>query len=63
MIFAKGVKPCFLTASSEAKISIEAPSFRVEALAAVTVPSFLNTGLSVGILSNFTFENSSSCSQ
>jgi hypothetical protein len=37
-----------------------APSFRVDAFAAVTVPSFLNTGFRVGILSNFTAAGSSS---
>jgi hypothetical protein len=38
----------------------EAPSLRVEALAAVTTPSFLNDGFKVGILLMLTFVNSSS---
>ena len=37
-----------------------APSLIVEALAAVTVPSFVKTGAKDGILSNFTLEYSSS---
>jgi hypothetical protein len=32
----------------------------VEAFAAVTVPSLVNAGFKLGILSKFTFENSSS---
>ena len=37
-----------------------APSFMVEALAAVTVPSLVKAGFSSGILSNFTLNASSS---
>jgi hypothetical protein len=50
---ANGFNPCCLIPSSEANKIAAAPSFKVEALAAVTVPSFLNTGFSVGILSKF----------
>ncbi len=42
------------------KINAAAPSFNVEALAAVTEPSLLKTGLKVGIFSIFTFLYSSS---
>lgn len=48
---ANGFKPCSFTASSDAKMIDPAPSQIPEALAAVTTPSFLKTGLSVDIFS------------
>ena len=42
------------------KIKADAPSFNVEALAAVIVPSLSKTGRSCGIFSNLTFLYSSS---
>ena len=57
-----GVKLYFFIASSLAKTKAAAPSFIVEAFAAVTVPSFVKTGLRLGILSNLTLLNSSSSS-
>ena len=59
-IRAKGVIPNSLTLASLINIVAAAPSLMVEALAAVTVPSLVNTARSVGILSNFTFLYSSS---
>ena len=43
VIFANGVSPYFSTATSEARITALAPSFKV-AFAAVTVPSLSNAG-------------------
>jgi hypothetical protein len=57
---ANGFKPNANAFSSDIKTIADAPSFKVDALAAVTVPSFLNTGFNPGILSNFTALNSSS---
>ena len=48
---ARGVRPCLATASSVATMRAPAPSLIPEALAAVTVPSFLNKDLSFCILS------------
>lgn len=45
-----GLRPCFLTASSEARTRAAAPSESGEALAAVTVPSFLKEERSVRVL-------------
>jgi hypothetical protein len=45
-----GFRPCFLTASSEARTRAAAPSESGEALAAVTVPSFLKEERSVRVL-------------
>ncbi|MNR11030.1 hypothetical protein D3C85_1273110 [compost metagenome] len=45
--FARAVRPCFFTASPEARISAAAPSLTPEALPAVTVLSGPLTGLSL----------------
>lgn len=50
-IRANGVKLKFFTACSEAKIKAHPPSLILEALPAVIVPVFENTGFNVGILS------------
>ena len=60
MIFAIGFNRCFSTASADAKINAEAPSFNVDAFAAVMVPSLSKAGLKAGIFSSFTFLYSSS---
>ena len=60
LIVAKGVKPSSLAFSSLINMTAAAPSLIVEALAAVTVPSLENAGLSAGTFSSFTFLNSSS---
>jgi hypothetical protein len=49
-ILPMGLRPCFLTASSEARTRAAAPSERGEALAAVTVPSFLKEERSARVL-------------
>ncbi|MNR10351.1 hypothetical protein D3C85_1265990 [compost metagenome] len=54
--------PSAFALSALIKTKAAAPSFRVEAFAAVTVPSFLKTGFSAGILSNLTAVGSSSVS-
>ena len=59
-IFAIGLRPWRSTASSEAKINALAPSFSVEAFAAVIVPSLSNAGRKDEILSILTFLYSSS---
>jgi len=59
-IFAKGVRPNSFNFSPLTKITAAAPSLIVDALAAVTVPSFLKTGFNPGILSKKTFLYSSS---
>ena len=59
-IFAKGFKPNSSAFSLLIKTKAAAPSFMVLALAAVTVPSLINTGFKVGIFSKFTFLYSSS---
>lgn len=60
-ILARGFKPSFSTTSPEAKTTAEAPSLRVDALAAVTVPfSLTKTGLMVLNLSFKSFLYSSS---
>jgi hypothetical protein len=45
-----GFRLCFLTAASEARTRDAAPSERGEALAAVTVPSFLKEERRVRVL-------------
>ncbi|MCY1442652.1 hypothetical protein D9M71_590290 [compost metagenome] len=45
--FARGVRPCFFTASAEARISATEPSFTPEALPAVTVLPSPLTGFSL----------------
>ena len=57
---ANGVIPNDDAFSSDIKTKAAAPSFIVEALAAVTVPSFEKAGRSAGIFSNFTLVYSSS---
>ena len=59
-IFANGFKPNSFTLSPLINTNALAPSFKVEALAAVTVPSFSKTGFKVLTLSKFTLVNSSS---
>jgi hypothetical protein len=49
-ILPMGFRPYFLTAASDARTSAAAPSERGEALAAVTVPSFLNEERRVRVL-------------
>jgi len=54
-----GLRPCFLTASSEARTRAAAPSESGEALAAVTVPSLgLKTGFSVRVLDSLNWRRS-----
>jgi hypothetical protein len=49
MILARGFKPSSSTFALDARMTALAPSLRLLALAAVTVPpSFLKTGLSLG---------------
>ena len=57
---AKGVNPRSFALSSDITITAAAPSFIVEAFAAVTDPSFVKAGLSLGIFSNMTLVYSSS---
>lgn len=51
MIFAKGLRLWVLTAYSDAKIIVAAPSLILEALAAVIVPFLVNAVFKDGILS------------
>ncbi|MNX96045.1 hypothetical protein D3C86_1283450 [compost metagenome] len=61
MILANGFNPNSSIFSFDIRIKAEAPSFNVDALAAVTVPfSFWKTVPNVGILSNLTALYSSS---
>ena len=60
IILASGFEPCCLAASSDIKIVAAAPSFNVLALAAVMLPSFLNTVFRAAILSKLTRVYSSS---
>ncbi len=59
-MYANGFRFNSAALSSLINIKAAAPSFIVEALAAVTVPSFVKTGFKAGILSNLTFVYSSS---
>jgi hypothetical protein len=52
--------PIAFALSALINIKAAAPSFKVDAFAAVTVPSFLNTGFRPVILSKFTAKGSSS---
>ena len=49
---ARGVRPCFFTAASDARISAAAPSFTPDALPAVTVPGLRTIGFSFARPSN-----------
>ena len=60
LILAIGFNPSSAAFSALINTKAEAPSLMVDALAAVTVPSFLNTALNVGIFSNLTLVYSSS---
>ena len=60
LILARGVKPNSKALSADIKIKADAPSFIVEALPAVTVPSFLNTVRKFKNFSLLIFLNSSS---
>jgi hypothetical protein len=60
MIFANGLSPSSSALDLLIKTRALAPSFKFEALAAVTIPSDLKTGLRLGILSNLTALYSSS---
>ena len=44
---ARGVRPCFFTAASDARIIAAAPSLTPEALPAVTVPGLRTIGFSL----------------
>ena len=59
-IFAIGFNPNSFALSALINTNAAAPSFMVEAFAAVTVPSFIKAGLREGILSNLTLKGSSS---
>ena len=59
-MYASGFNPNDSAFSSLIKTNAAAPSLIVEAFAAVTVPSLVNTAFKVGIRSIFTFVNSSS---
>src|SRR5690606_23767720 len=52
-IFAKGFNPNSSAFSLDIKTKAEAPSFKVEALAAVTVPSFSKAGRNSGNFAKF----------
>ena len=60
IIFAKGNKPNLSAFFLDIKTKAQAPSFNVEAFAAVTVPLFSKADFKFGIFSKFTFLNSSS---
>mmetsp|Transcript_15030 Transcript_15030/g.28600 ORF Transcript_15030/g.28600 Transcript_15030/m.28600 type:complete len:223 (+) Transcript_15030:372-1040(+) len=60
LMVASGVNPFFSANAREATISAAAPSFKEDALAAVTVPSFLNAGRREGTLSALSLWYSSS---
>ena len=62
IIFASGFLELSFFISSEARTRAEAPSFILDALAAVILPSLSNAGLRFGILSNLALLGSSSCS-
>jgi hypothetical protein len=57
---ASGLQPSFLAVDWRIITSAAAPSLMLELEAAVMVPSFLNAGLSVGILSSLTLPGPSS---
>ena len=57
---ARGFAPRFLASASVIMTSAAAPSEIEEEVAAVTVPSLLKAGRSVGILSSFTLKGVSS---
>jgi hypothetical protein len=59
-MIARGLIPNSSAFSLLINTNAEAPSFNVDAFAAVTVPSFLKTGFKAGILSNLTALYSSS---
>ena len=60
MIRAIGLILYFSIFSFEISTTAAAPSFNFDALAAVMVPFFSNTGLMIGIFSNFALPGSSS---
>ena len=60
IIFARGNNPNLSAFFLDINTKAQAPSFKVEAFAAVTVPLFSNADFKVGIFSKFTFLNSSS---
>ena len=59
-ILANGVKPLYLAACSSIKTSAAAPSFILDAFAAVIVPVLENAGFSFGNFSGRNFLHSSS---
>ena len=63
LMVAKGLIPSDLALSALIRTNAAAPSLMVEALAAVTVPSFVKAGLRAGILSKNTLLYSSSVSK